>query len=42
MDESYKDDIICRDAALATDPPGQILAGLLFQTLADLSLRKDA
>ena len=30
IDESYKDDIICRDATLATDPPGQILAGLLF------------
>lgn len=32
MDESYKDDMIGRDA-LVTDTPGQIMAGLFSQNL---------
>ena len=33
MDESYKDDIVCHDATLATDPPGLMLTGLPCEKL---------
>jgi hypothetical protein len=33
MDESYRDVIICRDATLATDLPGRMLAGILWGDL---------
>jgi hypothetical protein len=33
MDESYKDDIVCRDAVLATDVPGRLEARLPCESL---------
>jgi hypothetical protein len=33
MDESYKDDMICCDTILTTDPPGRLFARLIFECL---------
>ena len=33
LDEAYKDDIVCRDATPATDPPGRTLARLPWESL---------